>query len=232
MIFSLISGVVNTFSVLSRVDVHEWTWLRCYHHYRCIVEARYMGISQLRCVLEVKSWYKIGSRKRPFQIENIRFYISDRILRIAQQLAQIKIYIRSFPGVAILQIALKRGLTRLNHHNSTTMSMLTTRMYDWESMFIELMVIQWLTGNSQHKLPQETRGYIFYFVPIVEQSVVSAFSHRSWLGSKHKIYFKTAVHSVSYYLSTIRFIGTKRRSIYNSKQPLILRNSEIAHQQM
>ena len=63
------------------------------------------------------------------------------VLRIALQLAQILKNIRSFPGVAILQIALKRGPTRLNHHNSTTMSMLTTRMYVWESMFIELMVI-------------------------------------------------------------------------------------------
>ena len=66
---------------------------------------------------------------------------NEAILRIALQLAQIKKNIRSFPGVAILQIALKRGPTRLNHHNSTTMSMLTTRMYVWESMFIELMVI-------------------------------------------------------------------------------------------
>ena len=63
------------------------------------------------------------------------------LLRIAQQLAQNKIYIRSFPGVAILQIALKRGLTRLNHHNSTTVSMLTTPMYVCGTMFIEWMVI-------------------------------------------------------------------------------------------
>ena len=75
--------------------------------------------------------------KNQVQLDNIYNFL----LRIAVQLAQIKIYIRSFPGVAILQIALKRGLTRLNHHNSTTMSMLTTRMYVWESMFIELMVI-------------------------------------------------------------------------------------------
>ena len=38
------------------------------------------------------------------------------LLRIAQQLAQHKTYIRSFPGVAILQIARKRGPTTLNHH--------------------------------------------------------------------------------------------------------------------
>ena len=39
------------------------------------------------------------------------------------------------------QIALKRGPTTLNHHNSITMSMLTTRMCVWWTMFIEWMVI-------------------------------------------------------------------------------------------
>ena len=49
-------------------------------------------------------------------------YYITQLLRIAQQLAQNK-KIRSFSGVVILQIALKRGPTTLNHHNSTTMSM-------------------------------------------------------------------------------------------------------------
>ena len=102
--------------------------------------------------------------------------------------------------------------------------MLTTRVYVWESMFVDWMVIEGLkgnylkppqynhyehvnysnvrlrdyvhrmdgnivvnrfnrfnkssrskmysSGNSQHKLPQETSGYMFYFMPIVEQSEV------------------------------------------------------------
>ena len=92
--------------------------------------------------------YRLTGRRTHINVLNLKNDVERReicsnliLLRIAQQLAQNKIYIRSFPGVVILQIALKCGPTTLKYHNSTTMSMWTTRMYVWGTMFIEWMVI-------------------------------------------------------------------------------------------